>query len=374
MKKIIYASIGLLLCCDITLMFAAQAQNQNTSEQLLQQLRQLQQQSANGSTSQTATTATTPAPTAPTTRARPPFAQPQTSPSNIAPAAVNANRTTNVPPQTNQSSTNSASQVPTVSDEQLIDEAAFRAMSRNALPMSPEQIMRFRQLYNASKFATAATPGTPPRPTATSQFVSLAPGTTPPVIRLSQGFVTSLVFLDSTGAPWPIAAYDLGNPNAFNIQWDKTSNTLMVQATKLYTYGNLAIRLRGLNTPVMITLIPGQKAVDYRVDLRIQGLGPEAKPMPTGQGLPASASPLLLSILDGVPPPGSKQLTVDGGAAQVWLQGTKLFIRTRLTILSPSWLSTMASADGMRVYEMQKTPLLLVSQHGKVMQIKIEGL
>lgn len=255
-----------------------------------------------------------------------------------------------------------------------VDAAAFDSVTSRLFPLTPDQIVQLRALYNKNELAQITTPDTPPRPTATSQFVNLAPGSTPPVIRLAQGFVSSLVFLDSTGAPWPIVAYDLGDPKAFNIQWDKSGNTLMIQASQLYTYGNLAIRLQGLNTPVMLTLIPGQKAVDYRVDLRIQGYGPNAIEAPTGQNLPPSANSILLSVLDGVPPPGSKLLDVVGGPAEAWIQGSKLFVRTRLTILSPGWISFMSSADGMNAYEMQTTPVLLVSWQGKVIQLKIEGL
>lgn len=259
-------------------------------------------------------------------------------------------------------------------DAEIIDNKAFKDMARNLYPLSPEQIVRLKQIFQTSEYAQASTAGTPPKPTATSQFVNLSPGSTPPVIRLSQGFVSSLVFLDSTGAPWPIAAYDLGDPTSFNIQWDKTSNTLMIQAMKLYNYGNLAVRLKGLNTPVMLTLIPGQKAVDYRVDLRIQGIGPHAKAMPLEQGIPPSANDLLLHVLEGVPPPGSRRLTVSGGDARAWLSNDKMYVRTNLTILSPGWLSSMTSADGMHAFEMQKSPVLLVSWHGKVMQLKVEGL
>lgn len=275
-----------------------------------------------------------------------------------------------------------SSKVPTVkegpvisqSDVDVIDNKAFKDMTRNLYPLTPEQLVKLKQIYQTQEYAQTSPAGTPPKPTATSQFVNLSPGSTPPVIRLSQGFVSSLVFLDSTGAPWPISAYDLGDPAAFNIQWDKTSNTLMIQAMKLYNYGNLAVRLRGLNTPVMLTLIPGQKAVDYRVDLRVQGYGPNAKSMPMEEGLPPSASDLLLHVLDGVPPAGSQRLVVSGGDARAWLFNEKMYIRTNLTILSPGWLASMTSADGTHAYEMQKSPVLLVSWHGKVMQLKVEGL
>lgn len=265
-------------------------------------------------------------------------------------------------------------QIVTQTDSEIIDNKAFKDMTRTLNPLTPEQIVRLKQNYHSNEYAQASPAGTPPKPTATSQFVNLSPGSTPPVIRLSQGFVSSLVFLDSTGAPWPISAYDLGDPGAFNIQWDKTSNTLMIQAMKLYNYGNLAVRLKGLNTPVMLTLIPGQKAVDYRVDLRIQGYGPNAKSMPMEEGIPPSASDLLLHVLDGVPPDGSQRLVVNGGDARAWVLNEKMYVRTNLTILSPGWLASMTSADGTHAYEMQKSPVLLVSWHGKVMQLKVEGL
>lgn len=277
-------------------------------------------------------------------------------------------------PNVDRSLTAEEKAVVTASDKDLIDSKAFDSVLSSKYPLTPEQIVRLRQIYESTEFAVFSPAGTPPKPTATSQFVNLSPGSTPPVIRLSQGFVSSLVFLDSTGAPWPISAYDLGDPASFNIQWDKLSNTLMIQAIKLYNYGNLAVRLRGLNTPVMLTLIPGQKAVDYRVDLRVQGLGPNASNMPMEEGLPPSANDLLLHVLDGVPPPGSQRLVISGGDARGWLLNEKMYVRTNLTILSPAWLGSMTSADGTHAYEMQKSPVLLVSWHGKVMQLKVEGL
>lgn len=259
-------------------------------------------------------------------------------------------------------------------EEDAVDELAFKGAQRQIFPLDTDKIVKLRDKYEKNELAKTQSASTPPKPTATSQLVNLSPGSTPPVIRLSQGFVSSLVFLDSTGAPWPIAAYDLGDPSAFNIQWDKVSNTIMIQSNKLYTYGNLAIRLQGLNTPVMLTLIPGQKAVDYRVDLRIQGIGPNAKAAPMEIGLPPSASDVLLHVLDGVPPPGSKRLVVSGGDARAWLFNEQMYVRTNLTILSPGWIGSMTSADGMHAYEMPKSPVLLVSWHGKVMQLKVEGL
>lgn len=261
-----------------------------------------------------------------------------------------------------------------LSEKEIINTQAFKKVTGRMFPLTTKQIVDVRKKFNEKEMALITTPSAPPRPTATSQMVNLSPGATPPVIRLAQGFVSSVVFLDSSGAPWPIVAYDLGDPDSFNIQWDKSGNTLLIQAKKLYNYGNLAIRLEGLNTPVMLTLVPGQKAVDYRVDMRVQGYGPNAKSLPVNVGLPSAASNSLLKVLEGVPPSNSQRLIVKGGPAQAWSLGDKMYVRTRLTILSPGWVGMMTSGDGTHAYEMLKAPVLLVSWHGKVMQLKLEGL
>jgi len=239
-------------------------------------------------------------------------------------------------------------------------------------PLSSQQIKTLRNLFDQSQRAAATYPGVPPKPTSTSLMVNLSPGATPPLIRLSAGFVTSLVFLDSTGAPWPIQAYDLGNPKSFNVQWNKKSNALLVQALSHYKSGNLAVILKGLDTPVMITLMPGQNAVDYRVDLRVPGIGPNANPVLSG--LPVAESPQLLNVLNGVPPAGSKTLRVTGGDARGWLLNGRVYLRTRLIVLSPGWISKISSADGTHAYELQSTPVVLTSARGKLVKLMIEGL
>ncbi|MBP6918204.1 MAG: DotH/IcmK family type IV secretion protein [Legionellaceae bacterium] len=340
----------------------AWAQDNGSTNQALDQLRMLQKKLAKDSPNMVQSSGPGPAVDM---KSKPAGQLPNQQASQAQPSAPTPIPTVSPPPTS----------VITAEDEaESVDELAFRGVEAQLFPLNTDKIQSLKKKYEETEFAKAANPITPPKPTATSKFVNLSPGSTPPVIRLSQGFVSAIVFLDATGAPWPIAAFDLGDPSSFNIQWDKTGNNLMIQATKLYTYGNLAVRLTGLNTPVMITLIPGQKAVDYRVDLRVQGYGPNAKNMPTEEGLPPSASDVLLHVLDGVPPAGSTRLVVSGGDALAWLLDNKMYVRTSLTILSPGWLGSMTSADGTHAYEMPKSPVLLVSWHGRVMQLKIEGL
>lgn len=250
---------------------------------------------------------------------------------------------------------------------------AFNKVVTQLLPMSTDQIARLKEAFNDAQKAAAAPVGVPPKPTSSSVIVDLAPQATPPVIRLQAGYITSMVFLDSTGQPWPIAAYSLGDPTAFNIQWDRKGNTLLVQSVTFYKRTNLAVILKGLNTPVMITLLPGQEAVDYRVDLRVPGLGPNA--MYAQSSLPGGASPVLLDVLNGVPPRDSKTLKVLGGDCQAWYVNKTLYLRTNLDVISPAWKSIMTSIDGMHAYELQPAPVILVLEHGKdkTITLTLEG-
>lgn len=252
-------------------------------------------------------------------------------------------------------------------------EAAFNGMMQQNMPLTPQQVVRLRQLIDSSQRAAATPPNIPPKPVSTTLMINLAPGATPPAIRLSQGYVTSLVFVDSTGAPWPVAAYVMGDPKSANIQWDGKSNIILIRAITPYGDSDLVVRLVGLMTPITLALVSGQRVVDYRTDIHVSGIGPNTKTLPIGTGLPPSASQLLLSVLDGVAPPGSRQLMVNGGDCQAWLLGDKMYFRTRFTVLSPGWTGRMVSPDGMYAYEIQKSSSILVSRYGQPIELRVEG-
>ena len=290
------------------------------------------------------------------------------APQQAAQAGVSSNTQNKAADTTNVLATANTPQ-PSLYDE------AFSGVVGQLLPMTPDQIMKLREVFTASNQAAANPPGVPPKPTSTSLLVNLSPQAVAPVIRLGAGYITSLVFIDATGQPWPIAAYSVGDPAAFNIQWDRKGNTMLVQSATFYKRSNLAVILRDLNTPVMITLISGQEAVDYRVDLRIPGVGPNA--VFIQNGIPDAVNPILFDVLNGIPPKGSKELKVSGGGiTQAWLLNKKLYLRTNLTVTSPGWQATMSSIDGTHAYQLQPSPVILALQNGKdkILTLMIEGL
>lgn len=249
---------------------------------------------------------------------------------------------------------------------------SFQNMTTKMFPMTPDQIAALRQVYESTQSAISAPPASP-KPMLSSQTVPLSPGSVPPVIRLATGYVSSVLFLDETGMPWPITSYNMGDPKSFNVQWDQESNMLMIQGQGPYSTGNMAVTLEDLNTPMMFTLVSDQRVVDYRVDFRVQGRGPNAAGSLNANSA-KTGSALLMNLLDGVAPQDARSLEVVGGTAQAWVRGSTMFLRTPLTVLSPSWDATMSSADGTKVYQMNATPLVLVSDRGRSTTITIKGL
>ena len=60
-------------------------------------------------------------------------------------------------------------------------------------------------------------------------------------------------------------------------------------------------------------------------------LGPNA--VLRSESLPSTESPLLMSVLNGIPPDGSKPLEVEGGKGQAWALDGIIFLRTKLTCI-----------------------------------------
>lgn len=312
-------------------------------------------------------------------------AQPSSAPSSAAtsipPAPAVPAGGVGMPPALGQGQAPAAS-AGVAPQTQLLDPAlfgtladpSFQDMKGKMFPMTDAQIRAFHQIVENNKRLTAEPARTPPRAIVSSQTVSLSPGTVPPLIRLANGYVTSVVFVDETGAPWPITAYSVGNPQAFNIQWDAESNLLLIQGQGAYVSGNMAVTLDKLHTPIMLTIVSEQNVVDYRVDFRVQGRGPNAAGSIINAALPKNNNQLLMNLLDGIPPGDAKPLEVMGGSAQAWIRGDAMYVRTPLTVLSPSWTATMSSPDGTKVYQMNPTPMVLVSERGQSVVLKVKGL
>jgi intracellular multiplication protein IcmK len=50
-----------------------------------------------------------------------------------------------------------------------------------------------------------------------------------------------------------------------------------------------------------------------------------------------------------------------------------MYVRSPYSLLSPAWNSSVRSADGMNVYSLEYTPVLLLSDKGKMVRAYLSG-
>jgi intracellular multiplication protein IcmK len=218
-------------------------------------------------------------------------------------------------------------------------------------------------------------------PRISSLTVNLSPGASLPVLRTTTTQGSTVMFMDSTGAPWPLNAPPYNaNSDGFTVSYIPDSSVMTVQARRLYDRGSVTVYLKGLTAPVVIDINSGEassqtssRIIDSRLDLRIPQRGPQAKKLPTGQSKIGLNNPTLQAFLDGIPPKEARQLKTRGDLpdTQVWQMGDDLYIRSRSEIRDEFEL-TQSSGDGTWLYKLPLTPEVAFSHAGKTEYLTIE--
>lgn len=255
--------------------------------------------------------------------------------------------------------------------EQLTRDAAFEAALNTLMPMTPEEIAKLLEAFRESREAAEQRVGGIPEPEIVVKDVPLDPSAKPPVIKVSPGHVTSVNIMDITGKPWPIESVSWGGEFEV-INPGNGGHIIRINPMKAHAVGNLSMKLVSLDTPVTFTILSQLESVHYRFDARIPEYGPLAD-MPiidTGVTISAGGNPSIATILEGVLPAGAQRLKVEGvdGRTTAYRHNGQTMVRTPLTLLSPGWSESAKSADGMTVYVVHNTPVLLLSDKGKMMR------
>lgn len=211
----------------------------------------------------------------------------------------------------------------------------------------------------SSPYSHTATPVT------RSLNVKFASGITPPVIRLSAGMLSTIVFSDAAGNPWQIKGVALNRSlfsDGANISTnnqsqesgaDSKNNILSIEPLTPVAYGNVAVSLAGLDTPVIFMLSTGQNEVDVRIDARISGLNPDrAKKaaLSSNGSISTDLDDTTLMFVDGTPPDEAEKLNATSSQIEAWLFNDELIVRTKSQIVYPAYISASASSSGVTVF------------------------
>ncbi|NDE90326.1 MAG: hypothetical protein EB059_04195 [Alphaproteobacteria bacterium] len=241
------------------------------------------------------------------------------------------------------------------------------------VPLGPNEVRDTMSRYERTQRASVPPSTGQPRGQVRVKTLSLEPGSEPPTINISSGYVTTITILDATGEPWPIMDLGIGG----NFEVSKTgggNHVIRVMPLTRFGYGNLSVLLQDLSTPIIFKLASGGATVDYRFDARIPRMGPNAKLSLIDRKTKVQAgSAEIMSFLDNAPPPEAKRMRINGADSRTmaWLVDRRMFVRTPLTMLSPAWDSSVSSADGTTVYELTDTPILIMSDNGVLVRARV---
>ena len=257
---------------------------------------------------------------------------------------------------------------------------AFDAALQGLLPLRPGEIRELLEHFDRTQESVEVPVHPYPKPEVSVQTVSLDPGVKPLVVNVAHGHVTTINFVDDTGAPWPVENITwAGNFEVIEVEGssegDATfSNILRISPETEFAYGNMSIMMTGLRTPIIMTLETSRDIVHYRFDAIIPESGPFAQTPIIASGAVLSAGDEdLTSVLEGVVPTGAQRLAVSGvdGRTSAYKFNGLTYVRTSLTLLSPGWSASMASADGMHVYAMEDAPVLILSDNGRTVRARL---
>ncbi len=263
-----------------------------------------------------------------------------------------------------------------MAQQERMKQQIFDQSLESLLPLTPEQTRSVLDSFRVSREA-AETPITVPKARTTVENVSLDPSQPPLSIKTAPGYVTTLTILDMTGAPWAIQ--DVSWAGKFEVTTpEEGGHVIRITPMSAHGVGNISIRLVDLITPITFSIDTGLDVVDYRFDARIPKAGPLAKtPLIANGGLTtvAGTDENLMRVLDGTSVGAATRLTLDGvdGATTAYSINDTMYLRTPLTLLSPSWQSSATSADGMNVYTLKATPVILLSDKGRMVKARLKA-
>lgn len=252
------------------------------------------------------------------------------------------------------------------------------------LQLTTEQVMMIKQ-YIIDQQRHVATPyPTTAKPVTRSVGLSLNPGEAPPALRLSSGMLTSIVFTDNAGQPWNIekislnrALFNDGTSTSMKENDVTETNVLSLEPLTPVAYGNVAITLKGLTTPIIFLLTTGQNDVDFRVDAKVPGISPDTKYSGfsgySASRISTTIDDMALMFVDGVPPAEAIEQQTKNADVKAWVYGEDVIIRTMSQVIYPAYRTSVRASNGMTVYKFDgDVRNITLSKEGKPVTIFVE--
>lgn len=278
--------------------------------------------------------------------------------------------------QIQQTGPNGMPVLPKLPGEQSGIRAGAIAIDDLMPPNLAKDVLELKERRDAYDRAMAASAGVVAKPVTRSITITQAAGEVPDVVRVAPGIPTNVVFLDSTGQPWPIEYATPGDSSKFEVVMPMAgTSSLQIRPRFSYGYSGLSVTLKNNPIPISLTLTVGQAQVDARLDVKVARRGPNAAaPIIDRTGSPHATDVTLMSFLDGVPPQGSREVKTSLSSVRAWMWNDRLVVRTDQPLVSPAWSDSTSSPSGVtNAYILPVVPSILVATDGRMMTVKIDN-
>lgn len=238
---------------------------------------------------------------------------------------------------------------------------------------TPDELRQIKKLWDDMRKVQEKPAGDQPKPVISMMNLDLSPGKTPPLVRISNQTGVILTFMDANGTKWPVErAVNLsdGEIEAEEKPAIENQNSVYAKAKKSGGFGNVAIFLKGFDVPVVITLLAGQKDVDYRVDFRVPAVigGNSVSALPRQE-----FDDRLVPAIMGITPPGCKKAEVSDLSVMAWKCGNETVVRANGVLLSPATIDgkRVTGQGGINAWVVPSTPVVTMMYGGAEHYVKI---
>lgn len=263
-----------------------------------------------------------------------------------------------------------------MSAEEAAAEEEFREAMKTLFPLETDQVKQ--TIIKTIEQEEATRLPAPENLQTKSRVVSLRPGATVQKVLLMPNYTSTLVFEDSTGAPWPVLSALPGNPNWVNIVHPKEGTGNIISMTsKVYSANMSMVVMLSPNVPLNLQIIINTKVTpDQQVTLRVDRPGPNAASPTVVHKEIITTDPTMLQLLYGIPPEGARRLAVSHTQIEGWLHQKTYYIRSPYKLLWPAFSEVNRTGEGETVtyvYKLPPEPSLLFSQaSGDPLNVEID--
>lgn len=262
------------------------------------------------------------------------------------------------------------SQLPPNLQVPIVDDALNRIA-----PLTVQEVLELRQELLRRRQAVQQALEPLAVPVRRAVTLDLSPTAPPEVVRVAPGQGTIIAFYDAAGRPWPFKVSDGYAPDFLDVSSFGTASLSIGLKRPLVGRTNIAVLLDGLDTPVVLSVLPASEQADVALEVQVPRYVPGLPaPVNAAQHMASLNAAELMDYLMGTPPKSARALTSTSAVVKAWqTSSNKMIVRTNALVAAPAWTRRQSSGTGVTVYEMSLSPVVTVAVDGALSLVRLDG-